>query len=249
MTQKTKNDSNRSQQMMFLIGGIIVAVVLVVILLIVFQNNSTGTFDYSSYSGPVPEESNDPNLIVDGIPRTRTSDGAFILGNPDARITVVAFEDFLCSHCQTYQATVKEFLSQYVATGQARFEFRMLPISNSSQSVFQVAECVDVVEPGMFWPVHDYLFQQASTGTLDSNSLVSGPVSEFGLSRSELINCLSTADQYVVDGQVGSQAGVTGTPTVGWRLDGGPIRFDVIPQQPTIEELGALVGVGQSAAR
>ncbi|MCA9914621.1 MAG: thioredoxin domain-containing protein, partial [Anaerolineae bacterium] len=187
MTQKVKNGPNRSQQMMFLIGGIIVAAVLLLLLLISVQSGGTGEFDYSNYTGPVPQDTNDANLVLDGIPRTRTSDGAFIIGNPDARVTVVAFEDFLCSHCQSYQSTVKEFMRQYVATGQARFEFRMLPISQSSQSVFQVAECAGVVEPGMFWPVHDYLFQQASAGTLDSNSLISGPVGEFGLNRAAVL--------------------------------------------------------------
>ncbi|MCA9915450.1 MAG: hypothetical protein KC496_18980, partial [Anaerolineae bacterium] len=63
-----------------------------------------------------------------------------------------------------------------------------------------------------------------------------------------VLDCISTADQYAVDGQLGSQSGVTGTPTVGWRLDGGPIRFDVIPQQPSVEQLGALVAAGQTAA-
>jgi hypothetical protein len=34
---------------------------------------------------------------------------------------------------------------------------------------------------------------------------------------------------------------VTGTPAVGWRLNGGPVRFDFINRQPTVGEIGALI--------
>ena len=55
------------------------------------------------------------------IPQSRTEDGAFVLGDPDAPVTIVEFADFMCPHCQAYQTTVNRFIEQYVATGQAKF--------------------------------------------------------------------------------------------------------------------------------
>ncbi len=243
MTQKKKNNS---QQTLFVVGGIIVAVVLALVLLIVLQSRGSGTFDYSTYTGPIPENSDDPNLVLDGIPRTRTDDGAFIIGNPDARVTIVAFEDFLCSHCQTYQSVVKEFFRDYVATGQARFEFRMLPISQQSTVVFSVAECTDVQQPGMFWPVHDYIFQEAAAGTLNPSTLLRDVSDEFNMNYSNMLECVrDEADQFQTDTQLATSIGVNATPTIRWRLDDGPLQSRPLPQQPSAVELGALV-VSQS---
>ena len=45
-----------------------------------------------------------------GIPQTRSDDGAFVLGEADAPITIVEFADFLCPHCQTYHATMQKVI-------------------------------------------------------------------------------------------------------------------------------------------
>jgi len=244
MTQKAKNSN--SQQTLFIVIGIVVIVVVALAALIFIQTSGSGSFDYSTYTGPVPENTNDPNLVLDGIPRTRTADGAFIIGNPDARVTIVAFEDFLCPHCQTYQSIVKEFFRDYVATGQARFEFRMLPISQQSPVVFAVAECAGELEPGGFWPAHDYLFQQAAAGTLNPNTILRESSNELDLAYSDLLDCVGNADQVATDTQIASAEGINATPTIRWRLDGGSLRFSPLPQQPTAVEMGALV-VSQQA--
>jgi hypothetical protein len=244
MTQKKKNVS--SQQTLLVIAGIVVVVIVALIALIFLQRGGTGSFDYSNYTGPVPENTDDPNLVLDGIPRTRTDDGAFIIGNPDARVTIVAFEDFLCPHCQTYQSIVKEFFRDYVATGQARFEFRMLPISQQSATVFAVTECAGELRPGYFWPAHDYIFQQAAAGTLNPSNILRQSANDLDLNYSELLDCVGTADQVVTDTQIATNAEINATPTIRWRLDGGPLRSSPLPQQPTAVELGALV-VSQQA--
>lgn len=193
-------------------------------------------FDYSQYTGPIPEGQD-----FLGIPSRRGKDGAFILGNPDARVTVVAFMDFLCSHCRDYQTTIKDFLSEFVVTGQAQYEFRMLAISQHSQDLFAVAECAGISSTHLFWPAHDYLFAQAILGQININTYVLDSANALGLNYDELLDCTTSADQYVVDAQVANELGVTGIPTLGWRLDGGYLRLDGLSQQPTLDELRSLI--------
>lgn len=180
------------------------------------------------------------NVInYDNIPQNRTDDGAFILGNPDAALTVVAWEDFLCPHCQNYQPILQQFIEEYVVTGQARLEFRMLPISQQSSFVFGLVECADTLEPGTFWEAHDVMFQLTSlNGFPDSTDFAN----QLGLPHDELLDCTADANQYTVDATFANTfAEVTGTPTLGWRLNDGPVQFTIISRQPSFEELEALV--------
>jgi protein-disulfide isomerase len=179
--------------------------------------------------------------FYDNIPQSRTEDGAFILGSPDAIITIVAFEDFLCPHCQSYQPELRQFIEEYVATGQARFEFRMLPISSMSAISFGLAECADELEPGTFWQAHDMIFEVASTTGFDQSS-VQQITDAMGISYDEMLTCLEMADQYVIDGELALQYDeVIGTPTVGYRLKGGELQFDTISRRPSVDEIGTLI--------
>jgi protein-disulfide isomerase len=53
------------------------------------------------------------------IPFSHTDDGAPVLGNPDAPITIIEFADFACPYCQRYEPTMQVFIDTYVATGRA----------------------------------------------------------------------------------------------------------------------------------
>jgi protein-disulfide isomerase len=221
--RKVKN-SETNQTQLLIIGGIVGIVVIAIVAFVGLQLfNKPTSFDYS------------------GIHQERTEDGAFILGDPAAPITLVAFEDFLCPHCQNYQAEVHEIFERYVKTGQVRFEFRMLPISQTSYVSFGLAECSEELNPGSFWEAHDTLFRIASTTNFNDASSRTF-AQEMGLEYTEVLDCLKTAEQAQVDQTLAGQfEQITGTPSVGWRLNGGPIRFDTISRRPTPGEIGVLV--------
>jgi protein-disulfide isomerase len=187
---------------------------------------------------------NQSRIDYTGIPMERTADGAFILGNPEASVTIVAWEDFLCPHCQAYEATLQQFIREYVATGQARFEFRMLVAIDATYSAlaFQLVECAEESQPGSFWKARETMFHIASTSRFNQNSGREF-ANDMGMSYGALLNCTSEAEQYTVDMNLANQYGdaVTGTPAVGWRLDGGSVRFDIISRQPTVREMGSLI--------
>lgn len=224
MTQKGKVKNSDKNRQMLIIGGIVAAVVIVFVGVLIVANPSLGSFDY------------------EGIPAERTADGAFILGDPDAPITVVAWEDFLCPHCQNYQSTLKQFFQEYVATGQARFEFRMLPISQQSGFIFSLVECAAEVsdDPAAFWPAHDAMFHLASTSgiNLDGSDFADAIDVPYG----SLLDCTETANQFTIDGTLANNfSEVTGTPSVGWRFGDGPVQFSIISRQPSFEELQGLM--------
>ena len=224
MTQKIKNPKQRAW---LIFGGVIVVAVVIAVIVVVLSSQSTFselTMDYSS------------------IPQERQDDGGFVLGDPDAPITVVAFEDFLCGHCQRYKETTGQFIEKYVATGMARFEYRMLPVVHPGYSLLsaQLAECANDLKPGSFWNAHDALFQIASARTFsDSSSRTFAEM--MNLSYTDLLECTQDATQVDKDTLLANQLDVTGTPTVFIRYGAGFPQSSTFGPRPTIDQLGILV--------
>src|SRR4051794_33993937 len=54
---------------------------------------------------PAASEASAVTDIYSDIPQSRTEDGAFVLGDPDAPITIIEFLDWGCPHCQAYKPT------------------------------------------------------------------------------------------------------------------------------------------------
>lgn len=147
--------------------------------------------------------------------QSRTEDGAFVLGDPDAPITIVEFADWACSHCQEYQPTMNAILREYVATGQAKFEFRMFPTAGGQQTAYAgaLAECAEEQQRGAFWSSYATLYVLARTD-LYSGDLASLLADSLELTADELTICAQTAQQVVTDVGVAQAAGVTGTPAL-----------------------------------
>lgn len=149
------------------------------------------------------------------IPMSRTDDGGFVLGNPEASVKVIEFSDFLCPHCQDYKATIDTFIEEYVITGQAQFEYRLFPIVDPKLSpyTFSLVECADIQSEELFWYAHDVMFELAAT-TQFSEAFISHFAETLSLDEDTLTECASTATQYLNDATYGNQLGVTGTPSI-----------------------------------
>ena len=227
MSQKPKVKSKNSNSQ-FITLAIVAAAVVVAIVAIVLSSSNTSlggvSIDYST------------------IEQDRMPDGGYVLGNPDAPITIVAFEDFLCPHCQSYQPTIKQFIADYVATGKARFEFRMLAAVNPTYSnvAASLAQCADIIEPGSFWTAHDLLFQIAASEAFSDRS--ARTFSErMNMSYASLLDCQNDVSQANVDRDLATASNVTGTPTVMIRLENGPLQPSPVGPRPTVQQLGQIV--------
>ncbi len=224
VTEKSKNSPQRTR---LILGGIIVLAVVVAVVFVALSSQS-----------PASEAAVDYSQIA----QERQEDGGFVLGNPEAPITIVAFEDFLCGHCQRYKSTVDQYISKYVATGMARFEYRMLPVVDAGYSRLagSLAECADSLRPGSFWTAHDTLYEIASARRFSDNS--SRTFAEMmDMSYTELLACTQDATQVDKDTQLANRLSVTGTPTVFARYGDGMPQRTRFGQQPTFEQLGMLV--------
>ena len=127
----------------FLTIGVVVATVVIVAALIWFNlpggSNTVGggDFEYQGQSAPVEGRR---------------------LGNPDAPVRIVAYEDFNCSHCGDFNRETKPLLDEeYISQGVVSIEFRHLVLLGpDSLTAAAASECA--ADQNLFWPYHDVLF-------------------------------------------------------------------------------------------
>jgi protein-disulfide isomerase len=167
------------------------------------------------------------NLIdFDALPHSRRDDGAFVVGDPDAPVTLIVFNDFACPHCQAYFPTVQQFIHDYVVTGKANFELRVFPTAGGPLTYFagQLLECSEKQKPGSYWQGYRLMFSYAFTGRYnrDVGQLYA---KDLDLNYQRLLSCAETATQVGNDIAFGEEHDVMGTPAVLVRHNNGDARF------------------------
>ena len=157
-------------------------------------------------------------------------------GSPDARVVVTEFSDFECPACQGFaQGTAKIIEDEYIKTGLIRFEYKHLPLPQhepSATNAALAAECA--ADQGMFWPMHDYLFQEQGKqgNTTFTQIRLRAMAGELGLNVSQFDQCFSRQTHIAKvrqDAAESRQLGVNATPTL--FVNGQRI------QSPTLTEL------------
>ena len=65
-----------------------------------------------------------------------------IVGNKDAKITIIAFESLTCSHCANFHKNVyPELKKEYLDTGLAKIEFRHFPLDIAAFNASKIVQC------------------------------------------------------------------------------------------------------------
>lgn len=150
-----------------------------------------------------------------------------VLGDKNAKVTVIEFADFRCPFCEKFFTdTESSIMRDYVNTGKAKYAFRHYAFLGPASIVAaNAAECAN--EQGKFWDFHNYLYKNqppesdTSMYTVDNLTTATG---NLGMNTSQFKDCLSSNKyQKNVDGDLadGQKAGVSGTPTV--FVDGIPV--------------------------
>ena len=95
--------------------------------------------------------------VVRGLPGAHAP-GSRAVGSPNARVQIVIYFDFQCSHCEaTHREVEAELIKRYVATGKARLEARPHAILGPEST--RAAEAVlCAADQGRFWEYRDTLF-------------------------------------------------------------------------------------------
>ncbi|OGH10694.1 MAG: hypothetical protein A3B38_04405 [Candidatus Levybacteria bacterium RIFCSPLOWO2_01_FULL_36_13] len=141
-----------------------------------------------------------------------------VLGNKDAKVTVIEFADFQCPFCEKWFTDVgANLIKDYVNTGKVKLAFRHFAfLGDESNWSAEASECAN--EQGKFWQYHDYLYEHQgaeNSGAFSKDNLKSFAAT-LDLNTSQFNSCLDSG-KYTKnvqdDTKAGQDAGVSGTPT------------------------------------
>jgi protein-disulfide isomerase len=138
-----------------------------------------------------------------------------VLGNKNAKVTLIEFSDFQCPFCKRLNDdAIQQIKKDYVESGKVKLVFRDYPLGfhPEAQKAAEAAECAD--DQGKFWEYHDLLFANQA---LLSITNYKAWAKQLGLNEAQFNTCLDSgkyASEVQKDFADGQAAGVSGTPTV-----------------------------------
>ncbi|MCA9921389.1 MAG: thioredoxin domain-containing protein, partial [Anaerolineales bacterium] len=143
---------------------------------------------------------------------------AFVIGDPDAPVTIVEYTDFQCPYCGRHFAqTFPQIKENFIDTGVVRYVFKDFPLSFHPQAdiAAEAARCAG--DQNAYLAMHDLLFdtQDEWSGDNSAAELFIGYAGDLGLDSAAFSDCLQNhtyADAVQADLLEGSRFGVNGTP-------------------------------------
>lgn len=91
---------------------------------------------------------------------TQTADGHFVMGNPDAKIKLVEYGSYTCSHCRDFSETASPEIRNIVNTGKMSFEFRNYVRDPLDMASALLARCGG---KDIFYPLSEQFFGYQNT--------------------------------------------------------------------------------------
>ncbi|MDA0755965.1 MAG: thioredoxin domain-containing protein [Crenarchaeota archaeon] len=155
-----------------------------------------------------PSGLNEENLIQ----------GSTMMGDPNAKITVVEFGDYQCTFCYKFHdETMEKIKEKYIKTGNVNFVYKDFPL-NGKQSILASEASYCAQKQNKFWEYHDTLYNNwggENTGWITENVLL-GFARDIKLDLDEFSQCLKNSEfrQKVIDNeQFGKEIGINATPS------------------------------------
>lgn len=155
-------------------------------------------------------------------PVTVSIDDDAVLGDKNAKVTLIDFSDYECPFCKRhFEQTLPELMKKYIDTGKVKMVYRDLPLpfhEPMATTEAIAANCArEQGDDSTYYKFHDEMFKRTtSNGTgLDKDKLYT-IASDLGLNADTFKSCLDT-DKYKEEVQKdladANKAGATGTPT------------------------------------
>ncbi len=116
------------------------------------------------------------------------------IGNASAKIEMILFEDFRCSHCCTFSSEIfPQINSKYITTGDARYTIVPLAFLKGSKPIANAALSVFHSSPSRFIDFLDQIATRCQSGEiLNERSLIGIAKVVGGINLSKLQECLDT---------------------------------------------------------
>jgi len=166
----------------------------------------------------------------------RAGDG-MAWGPAGAKVTILEFSDFGCSHCRDFALNQGvQLREEYEKTGQVRFEYKPFVLDwNLTADPANAAACAAV--QGKFWDYHDALFtRQGTSAQAFSIAALKDYAVQLGLDTTSFNRCVDKKEQYSLLDKTGAEGrarGVNATPTIfvnGQRIEGA-VAYEVLKAQ------------------
>lgn len=133
-----------------------------------------------------------------------------VLGNPNARATIIVYMDFQCPFCARFHRT----LTSLTRTASVKVIYRHFPLDGHPLAMMaaEASECAD--EQGKFWEYGNALFNHQKGMQKDTFNTLAASL---GLNMGEFESCLSTErykQRVLADRADGLKRNILGTPAV-----------------------------------
>ena len=133
-----------------------------------------------------------------------------MLGNKDAKVTIVQFAEFQCPYCGKARDSVDQVMKNY--EGKVRMVFRDFPLSFHPRAIPAAIAANCAEKQGKYWEVHNDMM--SNQRALEESDLT-GYATKAGLNLDKWNACRqdpAIAAEVQADVAAGSALGVTGTP-------------------------------------
>lgn len=193
---------------------------------------------------PNDDQDNNAQVATNGKPAT-VSDSDYVLGDPNAPVTVLVYSDLECPFCRRFhEDTLKPMMEEYGKLGKVKLVYRHFPLPASlhpnALNYALASECVaDTLGQARFWEFIDKLFTTEAASLDDAITIAQS----MGADKAKITDCVNNQDflQKVKSEQTdGQSAGVRGTPSSfiikgdkATPIDGGAIPYEQL--KPLLE--------------
>ena len=152
---------------------------------------------------------------AENVARWVADDGSYHLGEKEAPVELVIYEDYGCTACSNFKRTSERtFLQDFVASGDVQVEIYPVGIVSGQISIPALEALYCAESYGYFWEYRHLLFTNFPNGLNQEKYIAFS--SYLGIDKSEFINCLTSnefSDLIVNQNQEAWAKGVQNTPT------------------------------------
>jgi protein-disulfide isomerase len=152
-------------------------------------------------------------------------DRCIVKGDENAPVTMVAIEDFACSHCRDFHlSTHGELVSEYVDTGQVRYI--ALPYALRPETLPSASASMCAAEQDAYFEYSLAVYQEFGSNGYLSPEYLSSTAGEIGLDVAAFDECFNSRryEETIAQNQIAAaESGVSGTPNFfidGYQLAG-----------------------------
>ena len=141
-----------------------------------------------------------------------------IIGDIDAKITILEFGDYQCTFCYKFhQQTLEKIKESYIDTGKVNYTYKDFPLNGLDSILASEASfCAD--DQGKYWEYHNTIFNNWAgerTGWITNNSLLDF-AEQSNLDLNEFTECVNghKYTQKVIENQNFAESiGINATPS------------------------------------